>query len=168
MIYFAYSDTLKRIKIGYSSNPKSRLPQIRCDVPDAVLIGCIPGTVKDEQALHLAFASYRDFGEWFADEPLLRSYINERKLPEDEIHPEPRFSRMDYDEDNVDFLHFLKSSIGPVTQTAWAKANGVSPAYVSDILAGRREPGKLVLDALGLERVVTYRRKKEKENELGS
>lgn len=44
---------------------------------------------------------------------------------------------------------------------AWAKQNGVSASYVSDVLAGRREPGKLILDALGLERVVTYRRKKD-------
>lgn len=47
------------------------------------------------------------------------------------------------------------------SQTAWAKANGISPAYVSDVIAGRREPGKLILDALGLERVITYRKKKE-------
>lgn len=58
----------------------------------------------------------------------------------------------------------LKQRVGN-SQVAWAKAHGVSPAYVSDVLAGRREPGKLVLDALGLERVVTYRRKKEKANE---
>lgn len=47
------------------------------------------------------------------------------------------------------------------SQTAWAKKHGVSAAYVSDVLAGRREPGKLILDALGLERVTSYRRKKE-------
>ena len=45
-------------------------------------------------------------------------------------------------------------------QAAWAKAHGVSPAYVSDVLVGRREPGDAILRALGLERVVTYRRTK--------
>lgn len=65
---------------------------------------------------------------------------------------------------DLDARDILKQRVGN-SQVAWAKANGVSPAYVSDVLAGRREPGKLVLDALGLERVVTYRRKKEKANE---
>jgi hypothetical protein len=47
---------------------------------------------------------------------------------------------------------------------AWAQANEVSPAYVSDVLLGRREPGPAILDPFGLEAVeerrVTYRRKK--------
>ena len=41
---------------------------------------------------------------------------------------------------------------------------GVSAAYISDILAGNREPGPAVLEPLGLEVEVevikTYRRKK--------
>lgn len=41
----------------------------------------------------------------------------------------------------------------------WARENDVSPGYVSDVLFGRREPGEKVLSALGLERVVTYRKK---------
>jgi len=44
------------------------------------------------------------------------------------------------------------------SQIAWAKAHGVSGAYVSDVLAGRRDPGEAVLKALGLERVVIYRK----------
>jgi DNA-binding transcriptional regulator YdaS (Cro superfamily) len=43
-------------------------------------------------------------------------------------------------------------------QAAWAKAAGVSPAYVSDVLQGRREPGEGILRPLGVEKVVTYRR----------
>jgi DNA-binding transcriptional regulator YdaS (Cro superfamily) len=45
-------------------------------------------------------------------------------------------------------------------QAAWAKAAGVSPAYVSDILHGRREPGESILRALEMVKVVTYRRVK--------
>ena len=45
------------------------------------------------------------------------------------------------------------------SMTTWAGENGVSIAYVSDILAGRREPGESVLTALGLERVISYRKK---------
>lgn len=46
------------------------------------------------------------------------------------------------------------------SQRAWAKAIGVTPPYVHDVLLGRREPGPAILRALGLERVVTvtYRR----------
>lgn len=51
---------------------------------------------------------------------------------------------------------------GAGSNRAWAKANDVSPAYVSDVLLGRREPGPAILEPLGLEAVeerhVTYRR----------
>jgi DNA-binding transcriptional regulator YdaS (Cro superfamily) len=43
-------------------------------------------------------------------------------------------------------------------QSAWAGRFGIAPSYVSDVLSGRREPGQRILDALGLERVLTYRR----------
>lgn len=42
----------------------------------------------------------------------------------------------------------------------WAKSAHVSPAYVGDILKGFREPGPAILNALGIERVMMYRRKK--------
>lgn len=42
------------------------------------------------------------------------------------------------------------------SQKAWAKRHGVGDAYVSDILAGRREPGESVLKGLRLKRVVSY------------
>ena len=44
------------------------------------------------------------------------------------------------------------------SQSAAAKAWGLSPAYVCDLLAGRREPGPAFLKPLGFEAVVTYRR----------
>lgn len=44
---------------------------------------------------------------------------------------------------------------------AWADAHEVSPAYVSDVLNGLRQPGLKLLRVLGLERtvlrIVTYR-----------
>ena len=43
------------------------------------------------------------------------------------------------------------------TQKAVAVDLGVSEQYLSDVLNGRREPGEAMLEALGLERVVTYR-----------
>lgn len=40
----------------------------------------------------------------------------------------------------------------------WAKANEISAAYVSDVLNGRKEPGEKILRALGLERIIDYRK----------
>lgn len=42
-------------------------------------------------------------------------------------------------------------------QKFFAESAGVSPQYVSDVLNGKREPGKSILDTLGIERVITYR-----------
>lgn len=46
------------------------------------------------------------------------------------------------------------------SQAAWAEANDVSPALVSDALSGRRDLMPAVLSALGYERVVLYRKRK--------
>ena len=43
------------------------------------------------------------------------------------------------------------------SQSAWAKANGLSSAYVSDVLAGRREPGKSIAQVFGYEPVTMYK-----------
>ncbi len=45
------------------------------------------------------------------------------------------------------------------SQARWCMANQVSTAYLNDVLKGRREPGKKILDILGLEGVIYYRKK---------
>jgi len=45
------------------------------------------------------------------------------------------------------------------SQTAFAQQHGISDQYVSDAMRGRRELGQKILDALGIERVVSYREK---------
>lgn len=47
------------------------------------------------------------------------------------------------------------------SQTRASENLGVGLTYINDTLAGRKPPGKAILDALGLERVevVTYRKK---------
>lgn len=42
------------------------------------------------------------------------------------------------------------------SQRAWASRYGLSPAYVSDVINGGRDPGKGILVALGLTKIVTY------------
>jgi transcriptional regulator with XRE-family HTH domain len=44
------------------------------------------------------------------------------------------------------------------TNKAAAEALGVSPQYLGDVLRGRTEPAGKMLAALGIERVVTYRK----------
>jgi len=44
------------------------------------------------------------------------------------------------------------------TAKAWADAHKLAPSYVSDVLKGNREPADRIMDALGLQRLVTYER----------
>jgi lambda repressor-like predicted transcriptional regulator len=60
----------------------------------------------------------------------------------------------------MDPLKILEQRRNGRTIAALSRELGVSPAYLSDVLNGNREPGPKIIDALGLERVVTYRKKK--------
>lgn len=42
-------------------------------------------------------------------------------------------------------------------QAGWAKRHGISAAYVSDVLRGRRLPGKKITQAMGLEGALLWR-----------
>ncbi len=44
--------------------------------------------------------------------------------------------------------------------SSFARANGLSPAYVSQALSKIRKPGPAILNALGLKRVVLYEKVK--------
>ncbi len=57
----------------------------------------------------------------------------------------------------------LKRRLNGRTQTALAKELGIKKSYLSQILRGRVDAGPLVLEALGLERVVTYRTRKPEQ-----
>lgn len=54
------------------------------------------------------------------------------------------------------FIEIRKACAAAGSQSAWAEANGMSPAYVSDVLNSRREPGAKILAALGLRKIVRY------------
>lgn len=63
--------------------------------------------------------------------------------------------------DKQTLINQLQRMVGEAgTQKALAEKLGVSPMYLHDVLHDRREPGKAILDALNLERVVSYREKK--------
>jgi hypothetical protein len=54
-------------------------------------------------------------------------------------------------------LQILKARLGKGSQAELARELDVSPQYLHDVLNGRREPGRKILKALGVERVVSYR-----------
>lgn len=43
-------------------------------------------------------------------------------------------------------------------QKAWAEANGLSGAYICDVLNERRGIGESILKALGYQKIVLYRK----------
>ena len=54
-------------------------------------------------------------------------------------------------------IKLLKSEINTFgTQKRFAETRKVSPTIISEVLLGRREPSKQLLDALNLKRVVSY------------
>lgn len=55
------------------------------------------------------------------------------------------------------FIDHLRKIAKP--QKVWANAHNISESYFSDVLNGRRDPGDKILDAIGFEKVVTYRKK---------
>jgi len=42
------------------------------------------------------------------------------------------------------------------SQKAWAELHDLGPTYVNDVLLQRRVPGKAILAALGLRKIVNY------------
>lgn len=61
-----------------------------------------------------------------------------------------------------DLIALLREQARP-NQGAWAEAHHVASSYLSDVLNGRRDPGKSILKAIGYERVVMYRKKGDRE-----
>jgi hypothetical protein len=61
-----------------------------------------------------------------------------------------------------DVINRLREAIHAAgSQKSFARQHHVSLQYVNDVLHRRREPGQKILDALGIERVVSYREKQD-------
>ena len=64
--------------------------------------------------------------------------------------------------DTIDVCRLLSKACKDAGgQRAWAEIHDMSPSYVSNVLHARCEPGKAMLDALGLARVVLYYKRPE-------
>jgi Meiotically up-regulated gene 113 len=75
-IYFIQSEHGGPVKIGMADDVARRLVGLQTSRPDKlVILGAFPGTVADERALHSAFASAREKGEWFTYTSELASFI---------------------------------------------------------------------------------------------
>src|SRR5438046_422207 len=75
-IYFIQAKPSGRIKIGFATNPRSRLRDIQCGNPEKLkLVGWLYGDRTKEHSLHWRFAEYKIKGEWFSPEPSLLDFI---------------------------------------------------------------------------------------------
>jgi hypothetical protein len=80
VIYFAQMAT-GPIKIGYTSNLRTRASNLSFGVPGGVEILCtIPGTPAVESWLHQKFTGLRISGEWFRPEACLLEFIEDARL----------------------------------------------------------------------------------------
>lgn len=59
-----------------------------------------------------------------------------------------------FDEQGVRRL--LRERCSQLSQKEFAEKYDISPQYINDVLSGRRMPGMLILDALGLSRRIVY------------
>lgn len=64
----------------------------------------------------------------------------------------------------MDPIAILRKRAKNISQKALATELGISQQYLCDVLAGRREPGNSILEPLGLEKRITYRRKPQQES----
>lgn len=78
--YFAFSEALNLVKIGFSSNVRQRLGTIITDRPEAgrlSLIGWSIGGPALEQELHTRFAASHERGEWFHPTAEMADFLDE-------------------------------------------------------------------------------------------
>jgi transcriptional regulator with XRE-family HTH domain len=59
-----------------------------------------------------------------------------------------------------DVVNIMRKRQGDRTQAELAEDLGITPQHLSDIFLGRRTPGPIILEKLGLEKEVLYRAKK--------
>lgn len=60
----------------------------------------------------------------------------------------------------IDPIRLLRETLDGGNQAEMARKMGISPQYLNDVLNEKRGVGDKILEYLGLEKVVTYRRRK--------
>jgi hypothetical protein len=65
-IYAIYCPNKQQVKIGYATNPFSRLSSLQVATTDRLdLLFCFVGGISEEKMLHQHFKDYKLTGEWF-------------------------------------------------------------------------------------------------------
>lgn len=81
IVYYLHRPADGLIKIGTSTDHKSRFSDLRREHGPLRLLLAYPGTWKEETAAHRRFATARVTGEWFRPElPLLKAVLHLRGL----------------------------------------------------------------------------------------
>ena len=94
MIYFIQEGETGPIKIGYSSNPYSRLAAMQTSHAGQLhLIATMPGTSKKEKELHFFFDDLHIMGEWFSPDPFLIKCLCTPFVDRHKKHGEYAFTR---------------------------------------------------------------------------
>lgn len=76
MIYLIVCEETKTCKIGYSTNPQSRLSGVQTGNPFKLSLAYIvSGTISDEKELHKKFNKYSISREWFSCSDEILSYF---------------------------------------------------------------------------------------------
>jgi hypothetical protein len=80
-LYFAEAIGASMIKIGITSDLGARLRALRDASPvPLALLHSLPGTARQESALHLKFIAARSHAEWFRATDELRAFIERLKI----------------------------------------------------------------------------------------
>lgn len=74
-IYFAQAGEGGPVKIGWTAKPRRRFATLQTDCWLRVdILASIPGSMRDEAALHERFRAHRIRGEWFRPVPELLAF----------------------------------------------------------------------------------------------
>ena len=83
VVYFV-SGSNDRVKIGHTTNLKSRVRTLRTAHPDKLEIRLVlPGTREDEQELHRRFSDQHINGEWFRLDEVILDFIQTKRIKTD-------------------------------------------------------------------------------------
>lgn len=84
-VYFLEAKGIKRVKIGFTTSPKTRLNELRLGSPvPLTILKVVRGNLSLEIAVLALFHKYRLHGEWFDSHDKLMRFI--KSLCEDKYY----------------------------------------------------------------------------------